>query len=141
MFMHDRLTKLIERIVGACGKQSQALAPGRLAEQRAARFLESQAARLIGRNVSCRGGEIDLIIDDAGTIAFVEVRMRRNASHGGAAESIDRGKRRRLLRAAEYWRLGPGRRYRRKPCRFDAVLLDSCADGPIEWLKNAFEAS
>jgi putative endonuclease len=105
---------------------------GEEAEGLAARFLAAQGLAIVGRNYRWRGGEIDIIARDGRTVVFVEVRMRRNRDFGGAAESITRGKRRRLRLAAEHYL---ARLPSEPPCRFDAILLDALAAERIEWLR------
>lgn len=109
---------------------------GRNAEHLAATFLERQGLRIVERNWHVRGGEIDLICDDGGSIVFVEVRLRTSTAFGGAAASITATKRRRLILAARHYLA----RRPQRPCRFDAVLLDGLAEANIEWIRNAFEA-
>ncbi|MDD5177109.1 MAG: YraN family protein [Sterolibacterium sp.] len=111
-------------------------AAGDQAEALAATFLERQGMRVLERNWRVRGGEIDLICDDRGTLAFVEVRLRRHGAFGGAAESITASKQQRLILAARYYLSGK----RERSCRFDAVLLDGLTEANIEWIKNAFDA-
>lgn len=68
------------------------------------------------------------------TIVFVEVRWRVSDTFGGAGASINAAKRRRIVRAAQYFL----HRLRHLPaCRFDVVLL-----GPngVQWLVAAFDA-
>lgn len=115
------------------GRRSLRIGAG--AETRAARFLKSRGLRLKQRNYRTRLGEIDLIMDDSGTLVFVEVRQRGDLRFGDGAESIGAGKRRRLTAAAShyYQRLG-----RDCPCRFDVVAID--ADGAVDWIRNAFDA-
>ena len=113
---------------------------GREAERLAECFLVQRGLALIDRNYRCRRGEIDLVMRDAGTLIFVEVRRRTHGAFGGAAESVDVRKRTRLVAAAEHYlmanRIGDDR-----PCRFDVVAID----GPlrrarIEWIRDAFDA-
>lgn len=105
---------------------------GAAAELLAARFLAQRGLTIVGRNYRCRGGEIDIIARDAGTLVFVEVRMRRNRAFGGPAESITARKRHRLRLAAQHYLA----RFRDEPpCRFDAILLDALAANRIEWLR------
>jgi putative endonuclease len=59
-----------------------------IAEELAARFLERHGLNVLLRNYRCRGGEVDLICRERRVLVFVEVRLRRNASFGGAAASI-----------------------------------------------------
>lgn len=107
---------------------------GREAENLAATFLQGQGLRLVARNYRCRMGEIDLIMEQDGTLVFVEVRMRRSAGFGGAAASITAHKQRKLIHAAQHYLQ---QQTRQPPCRFDALLLDG---DTIEWIKDAFSA-
>ena len=111
---------------------------GARAEQLAADFLRSQGLRILARNVRCKGGEVDIVAEHAGCIVFAEVRLRGNARFGGAAASITSGKQARVILAAQRWLAGEGQPHARKPCRFDAVLLDSLDEARIEWLQAAF---
>jgi putative endonuclease len=108
-------------------------ASGSEAEELAARHLARHGLSIVARNYRCRGGEIDLVCRDGGTLVFVEVRLRTNRNFGGAAASITAAKRQRLIRAAGHYLAG-------KPlpaCRFDVVLLDG---QEMEWIRNAFDA-
>jgi putative endonuclease len=108
---------------------------GREAEQIALQHLTAAGLRLKSRNYACRLGEIDLILQDGSTVVFVEVRQRRSASFGSAAESITGRKQDKLIAAARHYLA----RQRALPvCRFDAVLVDG--NGRVEWIKDAFGA-
>jgi putative endonuclease len=111
-----------------------------MAEDLAARHLETRGVRIIARNVRCRGGEVDLIGLDGSSVVFVEVRLRTNKRFGGAAESITITKQRRVLLAARWWLNGAGRRFQAAACRFDAILLDALDDAHLTWLRGAFDA-
>jgi len=107
---------------------------GQAAEQLAATFLQGQGLRITLRNYRCRFGEIDLIARDGKTLVFVEVRSRSTENFGGAAASITRVKRDKLLRSARHY-LAQSRSA--QPCRFDAVLIRG--DPPVvEWIRDAF---
>lgn len=111
-------------------------ARGREAEALAARYLECCGQRVLARNFSVRGGEIDLICRDGKTLVFVEVRLRTRRDFGGAGASITATKQRRIILAARHYLVG-------KPecdCRFDCILLDGLDEKRIEWIKNAFSA-
>ena len=64
---------------------------GAAAENAALEYLQAAGLALVERNFKTPGrggGEIDLIMRDAGgTLIFVEVRARRSAAAGGAAAS------------------------------------------------------
>ena len=112
---------------------------GERAEAKALEHLLGAGLRLLQRNYRTPGrggGEIDLIMREPdGTLVFVEVRRRADASHGGAAASVGLVKQRRLILAARHYLL----RLRVTPaCRFDVVALDG-AD--LRWIRGAFEAA
>lgn len=73
--------------------------------------------------------------DRDGTLVFVEVRARINASHGGAAASVTTQKQQRLIYAAQNYLL---RHASPPPCRFDVVAIDG---GEMTWLQGAFDAA
>jgi putative endonuclease len=111
---------------------------GREGEEVALRYLRDAGYRPIERNVRTRFGEIDLVMEQDGTIVFVEVRSRASARFGSALESVDRRKQRRLGRLAESYldrhRLG-GRR-----ARFDVVAVEWQDGAPrVQHVENAFE--
>ncbi len=120
-----------------------ALAPGskdrgKAAEERACRHLTARGLRLVERNFRCRRGEIDLIMRDGQELVFVEVRYRKDSRFGSAAESVDRRKQQRIVAAATlYLQRSSGI----PPCRFDVLAISADQEEPIEWVRNAFEAS
>ena len=107
---------------------------GDAGEDLALAHLLQHGLTLIERNFRCKGGELDLVMQLAGTLVFVEVRSRADARHGGAAASITRSKQARLIVAAKIWL----QRYRHPPAsRFDVVAIDGSV---ITWLQNAIDA-
>ncbi len=105
-------------------------------EQHAEHWLRRQGLKPLARNWQCRAGEIDLIMQQGDTVVFVEVRYRRRAAFGSAAESVHPGKQRKLALAASQWL----QQHPAGNCRFDVITLDGEADNPkLEWIQNAFE--
>jgi putative endonuclease len=104
------------------------------AEALAAEFLERNGLAVIERNYRCRLGEIDLIAREGNIMVFVEVRQRASGAFGGAAASITRAKRARLVLAARHYlsRLGS-----EPACRFDVLLIEG-RPARIEWIHDAF---
>ena len=89
----------------------------------------------VARGPHARGGEVDLILRERdGTLVFVEVRVRADGRHGGAAASVGATKRASLVLAARHYLL---RFAVPPPCRFDVVAID---DGVLQWLRGAFDA-
>jgi putative endonuclease len=111
---------------------------GTAAEDRAAAHLESAGLRIVGRNLRCRCGELDLIAVHADVLVIAEVRLRSSAGFGGAAASIGWLKRRRILCATQYF-LKRNPAWQRLRIRFDALLLDD--SGTVTWLRHAFDCS
>ncbi|WP_405118937.1 YraN family protein [Pseudomonas leptonychotis] len=113
---------------------------GDAAEALARQHLEQQGLRLLAQNWRCRLGELDLVMLDADTVVFVEVRYRRHSAWGGAAESVDARKREKLSRAAQHF-LQQESRWAKYPCRFDviAITADSQAPAQLDWIQNAFD--
>ncbi|WP_293778881.1 YraN family protein [uncultured Oxalicibacterium sp.] len=106
---------------------------GSAAEYVALLHLQKNGLQLIERNFLCRGGEIDLIMQDGATLVFVEVRKRSSRQFGGAAASVTPAKQRRLICAAQQFL----QRYRQPPaCRFDVIAIDG---DELEWLRNVME--
>ncbi len=110
---------------------------GAQAEHWAAQFLQRQGLKLIEQNYHSRFGEIDLIMQDGDERVFVEVRLRSNASFGGAAASIDKRKQQRIISTAQQYLAG---QTRMPPCRFDVILMTDAEGSGAQWLKNAFNA-
>lgn len=103
-------------------------------------FLQRHGLTAVAANANYRGGELDLVMRDGDTLVFVEVRYRRSTAFGGAAASVDAGKRRRLVLAAELF-LAAHRDLARLPCRFDVVAAYGDPEAPtFDWLRDAFRA-
>ena len=111
------------------------------AERIAERFLNERGLKLVARNYRCRYGEIDLIMQQAETLVFVEVKLRKTKSgkvnFGGALASITLSKQVKIIATAQHYLAGMKQL---PPCRFDAVLLNGLSLNDVEWLPNAFEA-
>ena len=112
---------------------------GNAAEDAALAHLLAAGLTLVERNYRTPGrggGEIDLVMREAGgTLVFVVVRARAATTHGGAAASVGGVKQRRIVLAARHYLM----RHRSPPaCRFDVVAIDG---DHIEWLKAAFDAA
>ena len=115
-------------------------ARGDEAEAAARAHLAAAGLRILASNAAARFGELDLVMLDGATVVFVEVRYRRSARFGGGAASVDAGKRRRLVLAAQQF-LAAHRRYRDAPCRFDVIDASGDPSAPrLHWIRDAFRA-
>ncbi|TAN08408.1 MAG: YraN family protein [Rhodanobacteraceae bacterium] len=108
-------------------------------EQLALEHLQRAGLQLLERNFRTRFGELDLILRDANTLVFAEVRYRRDPRFGGSAASVGAAKRARLARTARgFLQLHP--QLASLPCRFDVVAFDGDANAPTcDWQRAAFE--
>jgi putative endonuclease len=103
------------------------LALGRAAEAAAASHLERSGYRILATNFRAKGGELDLVAEDGGILAIVEVRYRASDRYGGAAASITHAKRSRIVRAARVL-LAQNPPLAKLPARFDVVEVSGPAD-------------
>ena len=110
-------------------------AAGASAEALASQYLVHKGFRVLDRNFTVKGGEIDLVCDDAGTLVFVEVRSRKGSRYGTPAETISATKRRRIILAARLYLLM--RKIEDRACRFDVIAVEG---GEITHLSDAFQA-
>jgi putative endonuclease len=109
-------------------------ASGARAEELCAEVMRRAGLTILARNWRCRAGEIDLVAAEGDTLVFAEVRLRRDAAFGGAAESVTADKRARLVAAARHYLAGRPQ----APCRFDVLLLDALSPARVRWIRDAF---
>ena len=105
----------------------------------AARHLESQGFRIVGRNVRVGRLELDVLAEKAGMLVVCEVRGRRDQRYGSPAETISPTKIARVRAATERWLVGSG--YEDHAVRLDAASITF--DGPggtpkLEYYEAAF---
>lgn len=113
---------------------------GARGEEIAAGFLEKLNFRILQRNFRCRCGEVDIIARDGGTLVFVEVKTRRNASYGLPQLAVTPFKQRQISKAALTYLSKNS--LMKEDARFDVVsvlLLDSSP--VIDHIRNAFDLS
>ena len=116
---------------------SQLDGPG--AEDLALSHLAAAGLRLRERNYRCRGGEIDLVMQDGAGVVFVEVRYRSSTRFGRAEETVTATKQARLVTAASHYLQ---RHAVAGPSRFDVVAIHPATGGghAVEWIRDAFGA-
>lgn len=112
---------------------------GGKAEQQALRWLRQQGLCEVTCNYHCRQGEIDLIMLDGETLAFIEVRLRSSQHYGGALASVDARKQRRISLAARHY-LAQHPEHHHRACRFDVIGMepDDQKEVHYHWIQNAF---
>ncbi len=112
---------------------------GAKAEEVARIYLEKQGLRLVERNYHCRQGEIDLIMQEGETLAFIEVRYRKTTGFGSPAESVTPSKQRRIISTANHYLQSKNGR-KMPPCRFDMLSIVGKEQQNIDWIRDAFQA-
>ncbi|MFO7975523.1 MAG: YraN family protein [Candidatus Hydrogenedentota bacterium] len=111
---------------------------GQRGEDLAARFLRRHGYKILGRNVSFGRYELDIIAQKGDTVAFVEVKTRRNSEMVDPEENVGYEKQRRIRRAAYQYidaRDDPNLYY-----RFDiiAVVIPEAGKPDIRHIPDAF---
>jgi putative endonuclease len=128
------------RIAGSFGTMSRARqALGKHGEDLACGELERRGYAIIARRYRRRGGELDIIARDGGTLVFVEVKARDSHAFGAAAEAVTRLKRRTITELALDYMMR--NHLSDCPCRFDVVSIHFDSGDPvIDVFQNAFDA-
>jgi putative endonuclease len=114
---------------------------GKEAEDCAERHLIAQGLTTLARNVGCKYGEIDIIMQQGATVVFVEVRTRKHNRFPTAASTINYHKQQRLIRTASIV-IQRMPALQDRPIRFDIVAYDtSSRNRQVQWIQQAFDAS
>lgn len=107
---------------------------GDFGERMAVQHLEAKGYRVIERNYRRREGEIDIIAQGGGVLAFVEVKCRRGNLMGTAVEALSRTKQRRLVALAQAY--GLERQGLPEQRRIDVIAVDLAPDGRLLSLEH-----
>lgn len=120
--------------------RKQAYQLGLNAEDLAAHFLRSLGLDEVDRRARMPGGEIDLVVEDAETLVFVEVKARATLTDGVEAVSVRQQARIRSgLRAWLSAHDRDGKRMATKSVRCDVIVVAPGHD-PLH-IPNAFPAA
>ncbi len=118
--------------------QTQKRKLGNEYEEKICRYLEGLGMKILDRNYTVRGGEIDIIAADGDYICFVEVKFRSERAID-AYSSVGFRKQSRIIKTADRYMyetnclLQP---------RFDVVFVfREDGEDAIEYMKNAYDAS
>lgn len=105
---------------------------GRVGERFALEHLRRLGYRLLAQNHRTRFGELDLIVCDDVSIAFVEVKARRVSGRAGSAlDAISAPKQRQVRRMAAAWLAETNDRPRSRELRFDVIGVTFDRDGKL----------
>lgn len=94
--------------------------------------------KTLARRFSTPVGELDLVMRDAETVVFVEVKTQRDRRLKDPQEQVTASKQRKLLKAAKWFLMH--KRWSDKPCRFDvvAIVLPEDGEAELEHFEDAF---
>ena len=62
---------------------------GNIGEDYAVKILKKNKYKIVERNFTIRGGEIDIIAKNGDYVIFVEVKTRSNENYGGGLEAVN----------------------------------------------------
>lgn len=113
---------------------------GYLGEKIVSLYLEKKGYRILCRNYCIKGGEIDIIAEIDGIIAFVEVKTRNPDSMSSGFEAITKLKKKLIVKTAiEYSYRNP---HNFQP-RFDVanVVLENNKVVDFNYIENAFDST
>jgi len=109
---------------------------GKFGEDLAESYLKSHGYKIIERNFRIRGGEIDIIAQDANTLVYVEVKTRSSHRFGLPEESVNYHKLRFLERASKFYRANRSNLPQLE--RIDVLAIDLTYGEPeYKLIKNA----
>lgn len=113
---------------------------GDFGERVAAFYLEKKGYEILCRNYCIKGGEIDIVAEKDGIIAFVEVKTRAPDYISGGFEALTSRKKRLIIKTAEQYSLKHP--HELQP-RFDAVeiITDGKKVTGFNYVENAFDGS
>ena len=108
---------------------------GLAGEQTAAEWLKRKYGMiLLETRYRNKAGEIDLIMKDRETVAFIEVKTRLHAAPGSGLMAVDRKKQQRIARAAMLYLMSKG--WMNLSVRFDIAEV---TENHVLHIPNAFQ--
>ncbi len=107
---------------------------GNRGENQACKYLKKSGYSILERNFQNPFGEIDIIAQKDDTVAFIEVKTRLNDNYGAPSEAVDKKRRFRYIKGAEYYFLG---KQIEVTVRFDIIEI---LRGEINHIENAFSS-
>jgi putative endonuclease len=107
---------------------------GASGEELASIWLQQHGYHVVDRNWRCPRGELDIVCELGDELIFVEVKTRRSTLLGAPEEAVTPTKRRRLIRAAEYFLLRSGQEQR--SYRIDVIAVEMAPSGNLRSVRH-----
>lgn len=113
---------------------------GNKGEDAVCRYIEKYGYSIKARNYNCPKGEIDIIAENADTVAFIEVKARKEDCVVTGAEAVNHTKKMRIIKTAAWYTY---KNPLSKQPRFDIaeVILKNDIPSAIRYYKSAFDMS
>jgi len=112
---------------------------GKNGESYVADYLKKYGYTILYQNYRTMTGEVDIIAKKGDTVAFVEVKLRKNPLID-PAEVINWSKQKKIISVAKQF-LSKHTNYQDIICRFDVALIEECNDGlRLRYIAHAFSA-
>lgn len=109
---------------------------GRAGEERIASLLAAEGWSLLERNYRAGRGEIDIIAERDGLIAFIEVKRWRAYGYPALERALSADKIRRIIETSKIY-LSTYRKYKNRRIRYDVIFL--FRDGVPMRFEGAFD--
>lgn len=101
-------------------------------EDLACKYLKNNGYKILERGYRNPFGEVDIIAQKEGTVAFIEVKTRLSGTYGAPSEAVDRKRRNKYIQAAKYYFYG---KQIEVTVRFDIIEI---LRGELNHIENAF---
>ena len=111
-------------------KQNKKL--GNAGEKQAVKYLKRKGYKILERGYRNPFGEVDVIAAKGEVVAFIEVKTRLSENYGAPSEAVDRKRRDKYIKAAQYYFYG---KQTEVTVRFDIIEI---LRGEINHIENAF---
>lgn len=108
---------------------------GKMGEQLAAEYMRKKGYKILDAGYYSRYGEIDIVAQKGKTVAFIEVKTRKNSAFANAFENVNHKKQEKLKITANAWigQYDKGYIY-----RFDVIEVYT-EQMQINHIENAFQ--
>ncbi len=105
-------------------------------EELAVGYLKKKGYKILASNFNGKGFEIDIVSSKGNIIAFVEVKRRKSSDFINPLMSIDRKRKRHMIKGAKFFLL-TNDLYDRCDVRFDVITIIGSEEN-IEHYEDAF---